>query len=501
MVLRILEVLYTSYWPKDYTVHIIIGLLAAYVLRTVAQGRKTNRERDLHARVVLMTGAFTPLGLTILQSLAQQGAHIIALCQEPVDSTHITLLIDILRTTTSNEQIYAEECDLKSPTSIRAFCTKFLTGKEQRLDAIIFGHEHRHIGSPWPFSNATIDRDQKERDSGSLASFLITTLLLPALLVAPVERDIRIINVVNPFYAAAGGLPFSPSFSYEIPAAQANSLFLREGQRSLRTIVLTRHIQRVLDALPTSSQIPKTEEGSSAVPIVSSKHQKSNITSVSVSPGIGRVDTISSFLSADWKSPKGFSYFGILLYIMLQPLFLMLLKSPYAAMQTVLHALYLPTPFKILAQTTVVSQNKEAQKSEGPIDVSELDMPEEVLLPGSLYAECASVKIDVKIPQEVLDKDQEDKDKRAEIKTRDKGKAKEKTPLQEEVLEIEDDGEYGGEVGGRLVWESYEQALKIWEKETPPTERDIEREQLDKEKKHSNPESPPPPVDIDQAYN
>jgi len=33
--------------------------------------------------------------------------------------------------------------------------------------------------------------------------FLLTTLLLPALLVAPVERDIRIINIVNPFYAAA----------------------------------------------------------------------------------------------------------------------------------------------------------------------------------------------------------------------------------------------------------------------------------------------------------
>jgi len=55
MVLRILEVFFTSYFPTQYAVHIAVGILTIYVLRTFAQGRKTNRERDLHARVVLVT--------------------------------------------------------------------------------------------------------------------------------------------------------------------------------------------------------------------------------------------------------------------------------------------------------------------------------------------------------------------------------------------------------------------------------------------------------------
>jgi len=143
---------------------------------------------------------------------------------------------------------------------------------------------------------------------------LISTLLLPALLVAPVERDIRIVNVINPFYAAAAGLPLSTSFpSPKVASKKGKSIFIREGLRSLRSIVFMRHLQRVLDALPTA-QVPKTEEGSRAIPVVNPKVQKSNIVAVSVSPGIGRVDTISSLLNADLMSPTG-SYLGLLMWV------------------------------------------------------------------------------------------------------------------------------------------------------------------------------------------
>jgi hypothetical protein len=196
---------------------------------------------------------------------------------------------------------------------VQYFCTKFLTGKEQRLDAIVFAHEHKHVGSPSFLSTTSVAHDQKVRDTSSLATFLITALLLPALLVAPPERDIRIINLVNPFYAAAAGLPFTPSFAYDSASRKSSSLFLREGHRALRTIILTRHLQRVLDALPHASQVPKPEERSSAVPVVSSKLQKSNIVAISVSPGLSRVDTISSLLNADWNVPSRFSYLGILM--------------------------------------------------------------------------------------------------------------------------------------------------------------------------------------------
>lgn len=262
---------------------------------------------------MFLKGGFTPLGLTVLQSLAQRGAHIIALSPYPIDSPRVSILITLLRSTFSNEQIFAEQCDLNSPSSIRAFCTKFLTGQEQRIDGIIYAHEYQHIGTAGYLSRTqTLEEASSKREAGSLSTFLMTTLLLPALLVAPVERDIRIITVVNPFYAAAAGpsrftIPF-PSQSPQPP--KSNSVFLQEGIRSLRTSIFTRHLQRILDALPTA-QVPKTDE-SSAVPVVSSKVQKSNIVAVSVSPGVSRVDTMAPLLSADWASPGGSTITGII---------------------------------------------------------------------------------------------------------------------------------------------------------------------------------------------
>lgn len=251
--------------------------------------------------------------MTILQSLTQRGAHIIALSPHPIDSPEVTIVISLLRSTFSNEQIYAEQCDLSSPSSIRSFCTRFLTGADQRIDAIILAHEYHHIGSAAVLPQTqTPEEVALKRETASLATFLITTLLLPALLVAPVERDIRVITVVNPFYAAAAGPSFAIPFTSRTPSPASRAVFLQEGIRSLRTSILTRHLQRILDALPTA-QVPKTDDASSTIPIVSPKTQKSNIVAVCVSPGISRVDTIAPLLNADWTSPSGFAFTGVLL--------------------------------------------------------------------------------------------------------------------------------------------------------------------------------------------
>lgn len=163
-----------------------------------------------------------------------------------------------------------------------------------------------------------------------------------------------------------------------------------------------------------------------------------------------------------------------------------------AAIQTVLHVLFLPTPFKILTQVT---NTKDPKTPQGPFDATKLEIPEEVLRPGSLYAECATVKLKVNIPEELIEEDKKLRESKmsSEDKHKHKGKGKEneekeRVSLQEEVLDIEDDGEYGGELAGRLVWESYERALRVWEKETPPTERDREREREDTEEKAKAPE-------------
>ncbi|KAF9222354.1 hypothetical protein BS17DRAFT_735841 [Gyrodon lividus] len=419
MVLKMLGAVVNILLPSKYYVHAIISVIAIVVVHAFAQGRTTNRERDMHARVVLVTGAFTPLGLTLVQNLAERGAHVVALSPKPIADPEVDILIELLRSTTKNEQIYAEECDLSSSACVRSFCTRFLEGKETRLDAIIFAHEYKLIGS-------LLSRDDpaelaKRRQESSLATFLIITLLLPVLLVAPLERDIRIINVVNPFYAAA-----SMTYSLTEVPPPASSLFRQEGRRSLEMVIFTRHLQRVLDALPSGGQIPKTDEAT--IRVVSEKVQKSNIAAVSVCPGISRVDTVAAFLKANISQGRQ-SILGTVIYVLMQPLLRLLTKSQSSAVQSILHVLFLPTPFKSSQPFTNGPSNRGA--------------PEEVLKAGALYRECAVVN--VRIP--ALDGTSLGSD------SKEKGDGP-----------MPDDRELGGVHLGQSVWESFEVALKEWEK-------------------------------------
>ncbi|KAL1708144.1 hypothetical protein EV121DRAFT_197716 [Schizophyllum commune] len=489
MVVHILGTAYETLFPKQYLYHICGGLLALYVIRTLSQGRKTTRDRDLHGRVVLLTGAFTPLGLTLMEALAERGAHIIALSPEPIDlsspntapanpppsaaaaeidpnsppplsASPTALLIEALRTTSGNQHIYAEHCDIGSPAHIRAFCTRFLTGDDTRLDAIVFAHEAPAVGRIVGGREADQAEDAKRRSVRSLATFLITTLLLPALLVAPPERDIRIVHVVNPFYAA--GASMGKKRATGMGLKLACTVLINEGARALRTIVYSRHLQRVLDALP-AAQVPKTDAeaggaGAASVPVVSQKEQRSNITTVSVSPGISRLTTVAPLLEGG--EGDRWSWRGFLLYVLLFPLIRLLAKGSSAAIQSILHALFVPTPFKIIGGTV----EKDTTDADGKTKPRQ-----EVLKPGALYAECAVVPLEVTVPDEWIEQDAQNA--KAE---KEKGKGKAKSTAQEETIALADDGEYGGERAGRAVWEAFEAALKVWEaseeKEKPATE-------------------------------
>ena len=266
----------------------------------------------------------------MISSLASRGAHVIAISPYPLDHPYATLIIPAMRVATKNENIFAEHMDLTSPASVREFCTKFLTEGDQRLDGIVFAHEYPGIGSIF----ASKAEHEEKREAGALATFLIITLLLPALLVAPVERDIRIVNVVNPFYAAG-----VPTFTSDIissmtlpPKATARPLLLGEGHRSLRTVVLTRHLQRILNALPNRAPTldsktpggvppePKAPEGSSrtkdSADSVEKSKQKfpSNIVAVTAAPGMSRTETIRAVLGADREIDSvGHSTLGLIL--------------------------------------------------------------------------------------------------------------------------------------------------------------------------------------------
>jgi len=430
MVLKILYAVGSSILPTEYFPHLVVAIIGIVTAYAFAQGRHTTRERDLHGRTILITGAFTPNGLTLLNTLAQRGAHVIAVTPEPPDTGVPATLVSLLRSTTSNENIYAEQCDLASPASIRNFCEKYHKS-QQRLDAVIFAHEYAPIGNVFSRKDPAVE---KERQTASCATFLVVTLLLPLLLTAPVERDIRLITLINPFYAAA-----TRAFSASPSPSTSSSLFLSEGRRALRTAIFMRHLQRVLDALPSGSQVPRTDVNSQSIPVVSDKVQRSNIVAASVSPGISRTDVIAPLLAAD-SSRGGVSWMGMILYTVLNPLLRILTKSPASALQSTLHALFLPTPFKSLTK----SPNDPEKRA-----------PEEVLKPGSLYAECAVVPVRVRAPASPAPA--------AAVQEKTEGDKDTSTAGAGEAAARPDDGELGGVALGMQVWDDYERELKLWE--------------------------------------
>ncbi|KAK7058074.1 hypothetical protein R3P38DRAFT_3169577 [Favolaschia claudopus] len=188
-------------FPKEYKVHVVTALIALLRLATrrISQDRQKTRERDMHGR-----GAFTPVVLTFLEHLAQRGAHVIALTPHPVDAEHIATYLDLLRSTTSNENIYAERCDLAS----------------------------------WlPRANTALHR---------------------AMLTVPVERDIRIVNVVN------GSIP--PTRPASSPTFCANKRLMRSNPLRLqRRRHLTSSPNQPAPSTPSSRTTSNASSMSSAL--------------------------------------------------------------------------------------------------------------------------------------------------------------------------------------------------------------------------------------------
>lgn len=159
-------------------------------------------------------------------------------------------------------------------------------------------------------------------------------------------------------------------------------------------------------------------------------------------------------------------------YILLLPFLLITTKTPSATIQSILHALFLPTPFKVLSQSITTSTESEPLSSSSssspspspPASLKPRLTHEELLKPGALYAECAVVNLPLSIPT-LNEQPPDHKTNPAAPTTTSKGdKDNSGNTLREEVLQIDDDGEYGGELAGRVVWEAYETALKVWER-------------------------------------
>lgn len=59
MVLQVVYTISSYVLPSGYYIHAAVGVATLVVTYAFSQGRVTDRERDLHARTILMTVRFT----------------------------------------------------------------------------------------------------------------------------------------------------------------------------------------------------------------------------------------------------------------------------------------------------------------------------------------------------------------------------------------------------------------------------------------------------------
>ncbi|WFD34081.1 hypothetical protein MCUN1_000913 [Malassezia cuniculi] len=312
---------------------------------------------DMHARVVLVaTGAMTPLGVVTIATLAHQGAHVIALVPD-ISSPDVMQMIMLLRESTRNESIYAEQCDMGDLESISAFAARWNKGPgdqsgarasaammeqnpgQHRLDTLLFlpSDESPYLygTSLAPGKNVYAEKSglkgapERSYVYEVLGRFHLVNALLPTLLVAPRDRDIRIVSAVSPWYAA--GVALLDAVAAPLATSAGTKRMFEPwtwlGAVNLRWIALMRELQQRLDALAAAD--PRLRARGSAVsvdeprviPKTDELPRRSNISAICVCPGFERSSQLSAFFGVvpPFAQHRLHSCFLVLLFVLFYP--------------------------------------------------------------------------------------------------------------------------------------------------------------------------------------
>lgn len=165
----------------------VVGLVKWYSI-----GAINTSERQMHSKVVMITGGTSGVGAATALALAQRGAQIVLLVHQSPKDIFLVDYIEDLREKSGNEMIYAEQVDLSSLYSIRQFATKWIdNAPPRRLDMIILC-----AATLTPPGKPIINTDEGLEETwvvNYLANFHLLSILSPAIRAQPPDRDVRII--------------------------------------------------------------------------------------------------------------------------------------------------------------------------------------------------------------------------------------------------------------------------------------------------------------------
>lgn len=306
----------------------VASLLA---LRRAAAGPKCPDRRRLDNKTFILVGCWSGPGLSLVTDLAWAGAQVILLHPDPLDPAVVQLLI-LLRHSTANERIYAEECDMLDVGSIRRFARKWekegrggmVNELEARIEGVVFCDgdgsgftgggigERTEVVSGLGKDQALVDEGvEKQHMALLLSRHAFLQLMLPSLLKSSATSPVRIISQLSPFYAAAipSLLPPSPSppnLNLDV-SPSPSSPWLHQARLALASLLLLRDLQRRSDLGPS-----RQNGGAGLVVLFASG-------------GFTR-QWARRTLRAEWYAP-GFSWAGYALWWVLLPVVWVFLRS------------------------------------------------------------------------------------------------------------------------------------------------------------------------------
>ncbi|KAL1876337.1 hypothetical protein VTK73DRAFT_9580 [Phialemonium thermophilum] len=295
-------------WMPETSRILKVGSLlgTAALTKWYCTGATNKAERNMHGRVVMVTGGTSGVGQAVVFELAQRGAQIILLTHtSPAEDAFLVDYVEDLRTRTGNELIYAEQVDLASLHSIRRFATKWIdNAPPRRLDMIILCAAT--LTPPGGARTETTEGLESTWMVNYLANFHLLGILSPAIRAQPFDRDVRIILPTCSSYISAPPLAqdldkgsWSPSTAY----ARSKLALMTFGN------AYQKHLESYKrpDGLPMNARV------------------------VFVDPGYSRTPGTLRWLT------RG-SLLGLLFYILFYWIAWLVLKSPSAGAQSILFA-------------------------------------------------------------------------------------------------------------------------------------------------------------------
>ncbi|KAK4043402.1 hypothetical protein C8A01DRAFT_43711 [Parachaetomium inaequale] len=268
-------------------------------------GRPNPAERNMHGRVVLITGGTSGIGAATAYELAQRGAQVVLLTRLPPTDAFLAEYVDDLRARTGNHMVYAEQVDLADLHSVRQFATRWIdNAPPRRLDMIVLC-----AATMVPPGGKRVETEEGVEVTwmvNFLANFHLLGILSPAIRAQPFDRDVRIVVPTCSSYIA------SPRLDVEIQEKEwtPQTAYARS---KLALMVFAKAYQKHLDAYKRPDQLPMTARV------------------VLVDPGLARTPGMRRWLT------RG-SLWGLLVYVVLYFFAWLFLKSPTMAAQSLLFA-------------------------------------------------------------------------------------------------------------------------------------------------------------------